>query len=322
MENEIIMTLIDNYNVNRMTFINDTNTNIYINSFVNHIYIINLDTNNLRRNYIIKIMEKYKINFELIIVKKLQQTQYEVIKNNFNNIGEAGCYLSHMYCLNDAKIHNYDNILIFEDDIILHKDFHTIFEKNMTENIFDIFLLGASDFNFRKLNSRFLDEHKLIYKPNNNTKFLCGTYAIFYSKSGYTQVFNTRLETPTYMDDNLIQFLESFNNTFYISYPSLVAADVSNTNIDHDFWIINLLRDKYYYTNCYNSKFEFSNYNFINLQLLVDCIIDPTLSYKDNILGIIIKFFKNDIEKINIINKRIEYNFFTTNDLNFIINGA
>jgi GR25 family glycosyltransferase involved in LPS biosynthesis len=267
-------------------------------------------------------MEKYNINFELIIVQKLQQSQYESIKNNFRKIGEAGCYLSHMYCLNDAIANNYSNIIIFEDDIILHKEFHRVLEKNMTENTFDIFLLGASDFSFRKLNLSFLDETKLIYCPDIKTKFLCGTYSIFYSELGYKQVFNTRLNNPTYMDDNLIQFLEMFRDTFYISYPSLVAADVSNTNIDHDFWIINLLRDKYYYTNCFNSNFEFSNYNFINLQLLVDCTVDSTLSYKDNILGIVTKFFQNDIEKINIINKRLEYNFFTTNDLNFIINGS
>jgi GR25 family glycosyltransferase involved in LPS biosynthesis len=267
-------------------------------------------------------MEKYNINFELIIVQKLQQNQYESIKNNFSKIGEAGCYLSHMYCLNNAIANNYSNIIIFEDDIILHKEFHRIFEKNMTENTFDIFLLGASDFSFRKLNLSFLDENKLIYCPDIKTQFLCGTYSIFYSKLGYKQVFNTRLNNPTYMDDNLIQFLEMFSDTFYISYPSLVAADVSNTNIDHDFWVINLLRDKYYYTNCFNSNFEFSNYNFINLQLLVDCTVDPTLSYKDNILGIVTKFFQNNIEKINIINKRLEYNFFTTNDLNFIINGS
>jgi GR25 family glycosyltransferase involved in LPS biosynthesis len=322
MNNETILELIHNYNVNKITFINDSNNNIYINQFVNHIYIINLDTDILRRNYIIKLMEKYNINFELIIVQKLQQSQYESIKNNFRKIGEAGCYLSHMYCLNDAIANNYSNIIIFEDDIILHKEFHRVLEKNMTENTFDIFLLGASDFSFRKLNLSFLDETKLIYCPDIKTKFLCGTYSIFYSELGYKQVFNTRLNNPTYMDDNLIQFLEMFRDTFYISYPSLVAADVSNTNIDHDFWIINLLRDKYYYTNCFNSNFEFSNYNFINLQLLVDCTVDSTLSYKDNILGIVTKFFQNDIEKINIINKRLEYNFFTTNDLNFIINGS
>ena len=65
----------------------------------------------LRRNYIIKLMEKYNINFELITVTKLEQSQYYIIGNNKISIGEAGCYLSHMYCLYDAIKHNYDNII-------------------------------------------------------------------------------------------------------------------------------------------------------------------------------------------------------------------
>lgn len=319
MTRQNIMNLINNYNINRIQYINDSDNNLFINNFVNHIYIINLENNKLRRNYIIKVMEKYNINFELIIVPKLEQKQYENIGNNKINIGEAGCYLSHMFCLNDAITHNYKNIIIFEDDIILHKDFHNIFKKNITENSFDIFMLGASDFQFRRKNLKILDVKKSVYVPDLTTNFLCGTYAIFYSSDGYRSVFDTRLENPTYMDNNLVQFLKTFKNTFYISYPCLVAADVSTSNIDHNFWITNLEKDKFYYRNCFNSNFEFSNYNFINLQLLVNFSVNPSLSYKMNILETIKRFFKKNIEKINIIDKRIEYNFFTTEDLIYII---
>jgi GR25 family glycosyltransferase involved in LPS biosynthesis len=319
--NEGIVKLINVYNVNRIQFINDPNNTLFINNFINRIYIINLETDRLRRNYIIKVMEKYRINFELIIVPRLEQEQYNIIGNNKIKIGEAGCYLSHMFCLNDAITNNYDNIIIFEDDIILHKDFHNIFKKYMTENVLDIFMLGASDFHFRQTNSKLLNIEKSIYNPDSNTKFLCGTYAIFYSKAGYNQMFNARLEYPTFMDDNLIQFLGDFKNTFYISYPSLVAADVSSTNIEHDFWITNILRDKYYYKNCFDNQFDFSEYNFIYLGLLVDCIIDINLSYRDNILETLNIFFKTDFEKINNIKNRLEYNFFTIDDLKFIIDG-
>ena len=78
MNNETILELIHNYNVNKITFINDSNNNIYINQFVNHIYIINLDTDILRRNYIIKLMEKYNINFELIIIFTLILSIYSI----------------------------------------------------------------------------------------------------------------------------------------------------------------------------------------------------------------------------------------------------
>ena len=78
-ENKIknnIENVIKNYNVKRMVFINDTTKSIYINRFVDKIYCINLQKDRFRRNYIIKIMEKYGINFELIIVPFLNINEY------------------------------------------------------------------------------------------------------------------------------------------------------------------------------------------------------------------------------------------------------
>jgi GR25 family glycosyltransferase involved in LPS biosynthesis len=321
MSNQKILELINNYNVNRILFTNDIENKLYINKQIGHIYIINLDSDRLRRNYVIRLMEKYKINFELIIVPTLDDSTYNSIGNNKIKIGEAGCYLSHMYCLNDAIKNNYDKIIIFEDDIILHKEFHSIFEENMEQNEFDIFMLGASDFSFSKCNNSFVNKKKLMYRPNIQTVYLCGTYGILYSNKGYNTVFNVRLENATFMDDNLMQFLECFPNTFYVSYPSLVAVDVSDTNIDHHFWITKPLRDNYYYKNCFNNQFEFSNYNFIYLKLLKDYVVNTNLSYEDNILAMIDKLFKNDLKKKEIIKKRLEVKFFTTNDLNFMINN-
>ena len=118
------------------------------------IYVINLETDRIRRNYIIKLMEKYNINFELISVPKLNEHQYKCIGNSHISLGEAGCYLSHMYCLNDAIIKDYNNIIIFEDDIILHKKFHLLFENTVKHCNFDILMLGANDFHFSKINHK------------------------------------------------------------------------------------------------------------------------------------------------------------------------
>jgi GR25 family glycosyltransferase involved in LPS biosynthesis len=120
-----ILNLIKQYNVERLQFVNDGMNKNYINQYVNHIYIINLKHNKIRRNYVVKLMEKYNINFELISVPKLNEQEYNIIsENNKITLGEAGCYLSHMFCLNDAIIKDYSKIIIFEDDIILHKRFN------------------------------------------------------------------------------------------------------------------------------------------------------------------------------------------------------
>lgn len=182
---ESILKLIHNYDVKRIVYNNDINKAKFINQNVEHIYVINLESDRLRRNYIIRLMEKYNINFELIIVPRLTQQDHTIIGNKSINLGEAGCYLSHMYCLNDAIVHNYKKIIIFEDDIVLHKNFHKLYEESMNKEInYDIFFLGASDFEFQRYNNTCVDKKNNIYIPSKKSKFLCGTFAILYSDNG------------------------------------------------------------------------------------------------------------------------------------------
>lgn len=322
MENEKLLSLINHYNVKRVVFDNDPNNDRYINQVIHHIYIINLETDIIRRKYVTRLMEKMKINFEFIIVSRLSEEDYNIIGNKKITLGEAGCYMSHMFCLNDAIINNYGKIIIFEDDIIIHQNFHELFEETMKADDYDILMLGASDFHFCNFNYNRVDKIKNRYKPSKATKFLCGTYGILYSNKGIKEVFDTRLESPTFMDDNLIYFLNIFKETFYVRYPHLVAVDVSSTNIDHDFWIYNReSRDKNYYRSCFKNNFNFSDYYFINLILLKNIKIDKNKTYKENIIESIKLLFKNDDKKINTIIPRLDYNFFNTQDLAFIIDN-
>ena len=78
---ENIETVINNYNVTRKEFINDKDKTKYVNKVIDKIYCINLKDNKIRRNYIIKLMEKYNIKFELIMVTCLDRVEYN-LKNN------------------------------------------------------------------------------------------------------------------------------------------------------------------------------------------------------------------------------------------------
>jgi len=315
-----ILNLIKQYNVERLQFVNDGMNKNYINQYVNHIYIINLKHNKIRRNYVVKLMEKYNINFELISVPKLNEQEYNIIsENNKITLGEAGCYLSHMFCLNDAIIKDYSKIIIFEDDIILHKRFNELFEETTKKKFYDILMLGASDFHFNKLNSRHIDTNINAYKPQLETKSLYGTYSILYSNCGLKEVFITRLKTPTFFDDKLIQFIYKFNNTFYVLYPNLVVSDFSTTDINHKFWITSEALEKYYYKCCFDANFNFIEYNFIYLKLLELITINESISYEKNILETLFIFFRNNTKKINKIKNRLVYNFFSISDLKYII---
>jgi GR25 family glycosyltransferase involved in LPS biosynthesis len=314
-----ILNLIEKYNVSRKEFINNATNDTYINTYVNHIYVINLETNILRRNYIIRLMEKYNINFELIIVPILSNEEYRVINNNNITIGEAGCYLSHMFCLNDAINHNYNKIIIFEDDIILHKKFDSLFKNIVNVQESDILMLGANDFHFSRLNYNFVNKNN-VYRPHSNSKFLCGTHAILYSYDGLTELFKIRLKRPTFMDNNLIELLDKFNDTFYTTYPNLAIADLSTTNLNHNFWITDELKEKYYYNNCFGSDFDFKNYNLIHLKIFEVCkFVDLAKTYEENMLIILKNYFKDNKLIIDKVNMRLVYDFFNVGDLKFIV---
>lgn len=315
-----ILELIHTYNVKRHYIINDIDNINYINTYVNHIYVINLEEDIIRRRYITILMQKYNINFEFIIVPRLKLSEHEQIGNPHIKVGEAGCYLSHMYCLNDAITNKYEKIIIFEDDIILHKNFCQLFERATTDRVNDILFLGASDFNFKRLNYSLINNDTVMYRPNINSHLLRGTFAIFYSAKGYLEVFKHRLSKPTFMDDSLILFSNIFTNTFFVCYPNIVLADLSTTNIDHNFWLTNKGTDHIYYKKCFNDIISFKDYNYICIGLFKNCIIHTNLSYKDNMINIFSNFFKTDKDCIQILKDRFTYNFFSVDDLIKICN--
>ena len=123
-----INQILNNYKVKIINFVNtNLESNTEINNNLEKIYVINLLENEIRRNYIMVLMKKLNINFTLVIVEKIPTEVYSII-NKISNISksEAGCLISHLWCLNDIIKKNYQNAVVFEDDIILHKNF-----KNM-----------------------------------------------------------------------------------------------------------------------------------------------------------------------------------------------
>lgn len=314
----LIMSDIMNYGVKRETIINDIHNEKYINKFVDHIYIINLCDDYIRQNYIRVLMEKYQINFELIIVDRITQTQYDKMKKYFRHIGEYGCYLSHMYCFNDAIQNNYENIIIFEDDIVLHKQFHSLFENVMNAKKYDMLMLGAADFNFGK-NKELVDKTKGIYRPSLDTLFLFGTHAIYYSKEGIQRMIAFKMENISHMDFNLVYLLTKSLEFLYVCSPNLAVVELSTTSINHTFWVgYKPVLDNYYYRKCFNHELNFTDYNFIYLELFKNITFTNDVSFSDNILNSIEKKFTDEQIKKK-IKERLCFDFFTNVDLFKII---
>lgn len=299
--------LLEKYNVENICIINDSQNLEFINNKINKVYVINLNGDNIRKSYIEIIMKKMNINYNLIRVNKSTISPYNITK------GEFGCYLSHLWCLNDAKNNNYNEIIIFEDDIVFHKNFKQMFYNIFSNNNFDFVLLGAYDKFFSTLNYKNVQNN--MYYPK--CKFILGAHAIYYSKLGIEHTLTYKKNKPIVAyDADLINIFHYFNKTSTVCYPNLVAAELSTTHLNHRYGFLNENNEKRYY-NKTQINFNFNDYYFIYLWFFS---IDNQIQFKDKnsfedyVESILDYYYKDDLIRKNEIKNRIDFTFFTEDD--------
>jgi glycosyl transferase, family 25 len=183
---------------------------------IDKIYVINLKKNNDRLNVFMDKAKKANVNverFEAVNGKKLPKKHPDIIKHFtkiiFLNKGQIGCALSHIKILEDAIKNNYKNIIVFEDDAIIPKDFWKKFNqayKELPKN-WDMLLLGINT-GYGKLYSKHLVKLK---KYNGNW----GTMAYLINvkfmkhivKNKFNDTFDTFLRNNYYYNKNFKIFL-------------------------------------------------------------------------------------------------------------------
>jgi len=110
-------------------------------NFFDKIYCINLKYRTDRYNSSLKVFRQLNIyNVKYFLADK------------HHNGGRYGCFDSHINVIKDAHNNNYNNILIFEDDIKIAKYYNNnLLNKSiefMTNNDWDIFYLGYFPFSY------------------------------------------------------------------------------------------------------------------------------------------------------------------------------
>jgi len=315
-QTKFIKKMLYNYDVTTLDIVNNGNI---LNSYAEKIYVINLEQNVIRRNYITTIMKKYGISFKLVIVKKIQKTDYDYYCNYNTNISisELGCGLSHMYCLNDILKNKYNNAIIFEDDIIFHKHFEAKFFNVIQSHAYDFLLLGACDFHFSQVNYK--NVHNNLYRPNVKCEHVYGAHAIYYSLKGAEYMLNYRLKLFAFFDYNFNHVFSHFVNTSFICYPNLVVTELSTSDNDHSYELFSK-KEKMFYEKCF-THFNFKDYHFIYLHLQDQTCLHMFNNYNDYICYLFKK--KYDGEKNDYLKKfkrRIDVDFFSLDDIqNFFI---
>ena len=313
--------ILNNYKVNVYNINNSINTNTIsvLNKYIEDIYVINLKSNILRRNYILRLMKKFKINFKLVIVNKLNDEDYDYLNiNNECTKEEIGCTLSHLWCLNNIVEGQCKNGIIFEDDIIFHKNFNSLF-VNIFKKEYDFLLLGACDFSF----SNYHKDNVLngLYTINPEAKCVYGAHANYYSLTGAKKMFDIKTKNFSFFDKDYYLMFHYFKNSSFICYPNLVVTDISTTNLQHKYNFFSST-ELNYYNKCF-VNFNFTDYHFIYLDIILknkNVKINLKDTYKIYIEKILYYYFYNKEQSEQIAN-RMDMHLFNIEDLKCILLG-
>ena len=99
--------------------------------------------------------------------------------------GEVGCVLSHIQIWEDAYNNNYDNILIYEDDVISDSKFDWSVLQQLRDVNYDLFYIGRfPQFGFNGVYDTPLDKYPNLCKPGYSYQ----THAYMLSKTGIAKI--------------------------------------------------------------------------------------------------------------------------------------
>jgi len=227
------------------------------------IYILNLNKNYIRKDMCINQLKQYNItNYEFIDSINPSETLYEnmyysIIKhmdkkfiyNNFT-LGAFGCFLTHIECIKQAKMNNYKQIIVLEDDFLFKHNFLEEFNKFyenlvLTNPEWDLIYLGKKQGNDGPIkinNTNTLDINKkihkneaffytkkvndMIYKPSYRT---WGTHGLFIKNTIFDEIINYQKNIIAPIDLMLMTSFDRYN--IYCLYNDLIISTDSNSDI-------------------------------------------------------------------------------------------
>ena len=318
---------LDNYKVHLTFYKRNEERKSILNQYTENIYVINLKNDITRRNYIKTLFKKLNIEYTLVVVEPISEELYSILHGNEKQISksEVGCSLSHLWCLKDIIKNKYKSgAIIFEDDIVVHKNFESMFKQLVKEKQFDFLSMGACDFDFFDINYKNVVNG--LYQPClNNSKRCYGAHANYYSLVGAKYIFKLKSLFFSFFDNNFSNIFKHFPTTAFITYPNLFVTELTTSNINHKYHFYSS-NEHYFYSNCF-INFQFQDYRFLYL-----CMIQKLTSYyemnktkfelNNNIYQLLYNTL-NDIpieeeKKVSLI-QRIDLEFFTCKDIQTIM---
>ena len=206
---------------------------VSINSFVDGVFVINLDRRPERMTSVTARLEARGIRFERFaavdgkdetVIAELKH----VLRDNYERMtplqmrimspGAYGCLRSHLQILKTAKERGLKKVLILEDDVMLHKDFDAEVQRIRTvPGDWEIIYLGASQTGPIAP----MTDYFGVYRA----KVTYGGFAYIVRDTMYDTLIQG-LEERVQTVDYLLVALQP-HRKFYVLHPNVMIADLS-----------------------------------------------------------------------------------------------
>lgn len=339
-------------NISYSLFRNKNNID-WIHEIFDKVYLLNLDRRKDRYQKMKSIFNYFDIkNFSRFSavdgsnpIYKNQYLQYQLsdknkgIGKNIPSSGSWAILLSMKTLILEAIHFKYQNILVFQDDLILIKDFKrkfiTMF-NHISHLEWKLLYLGVSNHYWNKFKNK-IKNNSIVYHPNG---FCDGAFAVAINHSIFQELLIEIDKMALPFDSGPLKTIQHrYKDKCFVFYPNLVIADVTNSDCrpgrnqntysnkfgwDLSLYLTNIPIKKTNTVNslvsviitCFNSsKYIYSsvssiiNQTYSNIEIIIvdDNSSDDTLSIINNmkLLDNRIKILKNDINYGTYISKNI-----------------
>jgi len=220
-----------------------------INNYFDQIYILNLDCRPDRMDHMRQQLHRLGIynyrRFSALYGKeephysewqqyqRVPMTRLERTKYQRKGIGSPGSWaiLKSMYLmLREAQANQYQNFLVFQDDLLFHKQFNQSFEHLVNHPTFPkdwkLFYLGGTQHAWSHV-----DFHKnhMFYHPNGTCD---GAFAVAIDSSIYQEMIDEILRFDLPVDSGALKTLQRlYSKKSIVAFPNLAIADIRDSDL-------------------------------------------------------------------------------------------
>ena len=209
-----------------------------INDYFDKIYVLNLHKRKDRLSDIDRRLKRLGIEYERFgatdgsVMKPIWEKFYNDNKY-FTTSNYLACSVSHLSIYKDAVENNYDRILIIEDDVLINKNIHSLFDSTNIPEWEDIFYLGfiplsddQSMWTYGIVNEFYTER---IFKPKN----LWGLYAYGLTNKLMKELLEIYNQSfPMEIDRYLVNYIQPRGLSIGMTPQLFCCQDIYSDNMN------------------------------------------------------------------------------------------